>query len=115
MYEKEIAEREKFNYPPFSRLIHLTLKHQDQNLCNKAAEDLAKLLTTKLGKARVLGPEKPVIDRIRDRFLFEILVKLEKGANLKAIKDFVREQMTSISLSKDYKNIQVIVDVDFVG
>ncbi len=115
MYEKEIAEREKFNYPPFSRLIHLTLKHQDQNLCNKAAEELAKLLTTKLGKARVLGPEKPVIDRIRDRFLFEILVKLEKGANLKAIKDFVREQMTSITISKDYKNIQVIVDVDFVG
>jgi primosomal protein N' (replication factor Y) (superfamily II helicase) len=115
MYEKEIAEREKFNYPPFSRLIHLTLKHQDQNICQKAAEELAQLITSQLGKARVLGPEKPVIDRIRDRFLFEILIKLEKGANLKAIKQFVREQMTTISQSKSYKNIQVIVDVDFVG
>jgi primosomal protein N' (replication factor Y) (superfamily II helicase) len=115
MYEKEIAEREKYNYPPFSRLIHLTLKHQDQNICQKAAVELAKSLEIQLGKARVLGPEKPVIDRIRDRFLFEILIKLEKGVNLKNVKDFVREQMTNISISKTYKNIQVIVDVDYVG
>jgi primosomal protein N' (replication factor Y) (superfamily II helicase) len=115
MYEAEIHEREKYNYPPFSRLIHLTLKHQDQNLCQKAAEELAKLLEVQLGKARVLGPEKPVIDRIRDRFLFEILIKLERGANMKNVKAFVREQMTNISTSKNHKNIQVIVDVDYVG
>jgi primosomal protein N' (replication factor Y) (superfamily II helicase) len=115
MYEKEIAEREKYNYPPFSRLIHLTLKHQDQNICQKAAVELAKSLEIQLGKARVLGPEKPVIDRIRDRFLFEILIKLEKGVNLKNVKEFVREQITNISISKTYKNIQVIVDVDYVG
>jgi primosomal protein N' (replication factor Y) (superfamily II helicase) len=115
MYDKEIGEREKFNYPPFSRLIHLTLKHQDQSICLKAAQELTQLLTNQLGKARVLGPEKPVVDRIRDRFLFEILLKLEKGVNLKTIKQFVREQMTTISQSKNYKNIQLIVDVDFVG
>jgi primosomal protein N' (replication factor Y) (superfamily II helicase) len=115
MYVTEIGEREKFNYPPFSRLIHLTLKHQDQNVCEKAAIDLAKLLYVNLGQARVLGPEKPVIDRIRDRFLFEILIKLEKGANLKTIKEFVRAQMTNITTSKLYKNVQVIVDVDYVG
>lgn len=115
MYEKEIAEREKYNYPPFSRLVHLTLKHQDQNICQKAAAELAKSLEIQLGKARVLGPEKPVIDRIRDRFLFEILIKLEKGVNLKSVKEFLREQMTNISISKAYKNIQVVVDVDYVG
>ncbi len=115
MYEKEIAEREKFNYPPFSRLIHLTLKHQDQNLCEKAALELAKCLETQLGKARILGPEKPVVDRIRDRFLYEILIKLEKGVNLKAIKEYIRLQMTNIYISKSYKNIQVIVDVDYIG
>ena len=115
MYDKEIAEREKFNYPPFSRLIHLTLKHQEQNICEKAARELALNLELQLGKARVLGPEKPVIDRIRDRFLFEILIKLERGANLKNIKTFVREQMLNISLSKNYKNIQVVVDVDYMG
>ncbi len=115
MYQKEIKEREKYNYPPFSRLIHLTLKHQDQNTCQKAATELALNLEKHLGKARVLGPEKPVIDRIRDRFLFEILIKLEKGVNLKNVKEFVREQMINTSQSKTYKYVQVIVDVDFVG
>ncbi len=115
MFEKEIAEREKYNYPPFSRLIHLTLKHQDQNICQKAAIQLAKSLEVQLGNSRIFGPEKPVIDRIRDRFLFEILIKLEKGVNLRSIKEFVRSEMTNISISKDYKNIQVIVDVDYMG
>ncbi len=115
MYTKEIAEREKYNYPPFSRLIHLTLKHQDQSNCKKAAEELAQNLEKQLGKARILGPEKPIIDRIRDRFLFEILIKLEKGVNLKTVKEFVREQMISTSQSKSFKNVQVIVDVDYVG
>ncbi len=115
MYHFEIAERQKFLYPPFGRLIQITLKHQDQNHCYLAAHKLYTALEAQLGKSRVLGPDKPVVERIRDRFLFEILVKLEKTASPKKVKEFLTEQIIDLGAGKEFKQVQVIVDVDFVG
>ena len=112
LYNDEIKERENFQYPPFSRLIRLTVKHIDQPDAKKAAEFLAQKLAEKLSKQRVLGPEKPMVERIRNQFLFEIMIKLEKSLNLQAAKAFVAEEVQNIRLSKDFKGISVVVDVD---
>jgi primosomal protein N' (replication factor Y) (superfamily II helicase) len=112
MYRDEIKEREDFQYPPFSRLIRLTIKHIDQPDAEKAATFLANKLAEKLSKQRVLGPEKPMVERIRNQFLFEIMIKLEKTLNLQAAKAFVAEEVQNIRLSKDFKGISVVVDVD---
>jgi primosomal protein N' (replication factor Y) (superfamily II helicase) len=115
MYFAEITERERYLYPPFGRLIHITLKHQEQPRCLAAATALAAALASQLGPARVLGPDKPVVDRIRDRFLFEILIKLEKAANMRSVKAFLQDQISHTYTNKDLKNVQIIVDVDFMG
>jgi primosomal protein N' (replication factor Y) (superfamily II helicase) len=112
LYKDEIKEREDFQYPPFSRLIRLTIKHIDEPNAKKAAEFLANQLAEKLSKARVLGPEKPMVERIRNQFLFEIMIKLEKTLNLQAAKAFVAEEVQNIRLSKEFKGISVVVDVD---
>jgi primosomal protein N' (replication factor Y) (superfamily II helicase) len=112
LYKDEIKEREDFQYPPFTRLIKLIIKHIDEPMAEKAAIELSNKLSNKLSKQRVLGPEKPLVERIRNQFLFEVMIKLEKTLNLKAAKEFIAEEVLNIRLSKDFKGVSVVVDVD---
>ncbi len=112
LYEKELPERLKFNYPPFTRLIRLIVKNENELLVEEAAQVLADNLREKLG-SRVLGPEAPLVNRIRNQFLKEILIKLEKeNVNLKLIKDQIREEIQKILLTKKFKQVYTVVDVD---
>jgi primosomal protein N' (replication factor Y) len=113
MYADEIAEREKFNYPPFTRLIKVTVKHVDEGTSSRAAKVLAEKLTAHLGASRVLGPQPPLVERVRNQFLFDILIKLEREKiNFKAAKSFIQEKVIDILTDKTLKSIQVIIDVD---
>ncbi len=113
MFEQEMEERKKFHYPPFTRMIKLTVKHVLQKTGEEAAMILAERLREKLGSSRVLGPESPLINRIRGQYLKDIILKLEKeNFNLKAAKDLIREQMQAVTLLKPYKQVSIVVDVD---
>jgi primosomal protein N' (replication factor Y) len=112
-YAEEILEREKYNYPPFARLIKLTVRHREKEIAKEAAQHLAELLREQLGKPRVLGPESPLIDRVRNQYLKQILIKLEKEKiNLKAVKTFIAAQCQQVSLMKQFKSVQIVIDVD---
>lgn len=112
-YEQEIAERESYQYPPFTRLIRLTVRHEEALTTEKSAKALVAILTQKLGVTRVLGPQQPLVNRIRNRYLMHILIKVErKGSNLRAIKDFITKSMSEVVAQARYKNVQVIPDVD---
>jgi primosomal protein N' (replication factor Y) len=114
-YTHEIAERDSYFYPPFTRIISITLKHEDADKAEKAAHWLAGKLLEKLGQARVLGPEKALIERIRNKFLFDIILKLEKDKlNIKAAKGFLREMIDALHQTKEHKDVDVVVDVDAV-
>ena len=113
MYEEEIKEREEFYYPPFTRLIKLITKHPEQETALKAAKLLASALTEKMGVSRVLGPEPPLVERVRNQYLFEILIKLEREkVNFKAAKQFILEKVTDILTDKTLKGANVVIDVD---
>lgn len=113
MYADEIEEREKFHYPPFTRLIKVTVKHVDEATSSKAAKILADKLTANLGASRVLGPQPPLVERVRNQFLFDILIKLEREKiNFKAAKSFIQEKVIDILTDKTLKSIQVVIDVD---
>ncbi|MCY7350732.1 MAG: primosomal protein N', partial [Cytophagaceae bacterium] len=112
LFDDEIREREAYRYPPFTRLIKLTIKNPEQHLAKKAAETLCARLADSLTKERVLGPETPLVERIRNQFLFEILIKLERNLNLKTIKPFIAEQVEALITEKPFKSVGVVVDVD---
>lgn len=113
MYETEVVERKNFGYPPFTRLIKLTTKHEDSEIARTAAMKLVDLLTKPLGKSRVLGPEAPLVNRIRNRFLFDILIKLEREkVNFRAVKSLIQEYVNEIQSHKDWKQVQIVIDVD---
>lgn len=113
MYRTEITERSNFGYPPFTRLIKLTVKHEDSATALDVAGILTRILTEQLGKTRVLGPEAPLVNRVRNRFLFDILIKLEREkVNFRAVKSLIQESVNEILSDKTRKHIQVVIDVD---
>jgi primosomal protein N' (replication factor Y) len=112
LYAEEIQEREGYHYPPFSRLIKIMIKHVDAPIVEQAAKEMGQALKIKFGHGRVLGPEKPLIERVRNQFVMEILIKIEKGLALANFKTLLRDQLDEIKASKIFKGVTVVVDVD---
>ena len=114
-YEKmvadELLERNKFHFPPFYRLIKLTLKHKDYNILGDGAFHLAKELKQALG-SRVLGPESPLVARVRNLFLKDILIKIEREASIRNAKKIISEHINNFKNTKEYKSVYVHIDVD---
>jgi primosomal protein N' (replication factor Y) len=111
MYQSQLVEREKFNYPPFCRIVQLSLRHVNADLLNKAADELVKTLRALFGK-RVLGPEYPTVSRIRNQYLKNILLKFEKGIPLPKAKEEIRNAIIKLNAQPDYKPVRVVIDVD---
>ncbi|GAB3789732.1 primosomal protein N' [Spirosoma horti] len=113
LYEEELQERQNFNYPPFCRLIKLTVRHTDRAISQQAASRLATELTDALGSSRVLGPEEPLVERIRNQFLYDILIKIEREkVNMKAVKTFIQDRINDILTDKGLRQVSIVTDVD---
>lgn len=110
-YESEILERKNYFYPPFYKIIEITLKHKDENTLNLAAIELANSMKS-LFKERVLGPEFPVVRRIHNLYLKRITLKIERSANDKKVKLRLQEMIDAFYASPSHKSVRVIVDVD---
>ncbi len=112
-YQTEIGERTKYKYPPFFRLINIILKHKDYQTCQKAARAFHLLLSNEFGTERTLGPQEGMIARIRNMYLWEILIKFErKKVNLTKVKDIILKKSLELKQEKEFRNIRLIFDVD---
>jgi primosomal protein N' (replication factor Y) len=111
-FNREIMERKAFEYPPYSRLITITLKHKKPDTLNYGAKIFAGFLKDKLGK-RVKGPAVPFVGRIRGYYLLDVLLKVEPKANvLKAAKEAILEAGSKMHKERGYSTIRINVDVD---
>src|SRR5690606_35979917 len=111
MYKWELEERKKFNYPPFCRLIAFTLRHKDIDLLNEGALHFGKLLRGKFCD-RVLGPEFPLVARIRSLYNKKLLLKIEKEASVSAVKKEVHGIMSDFAQRPYFKTIRILADVN---
>lgn len=112
MYEMEISQRGQFAYPPFYRLVKITLKHKKQNTVIRAAEQLAAQLQPALKKF-IVGPAAPLIGRLRNYYLMELLVKLPRDTHqITRIKDLLKEQFAKLQTDKQFRSVIIIPDVD---
>lgn len=109
----ELIERNDFHYPPFYRMITITLKSKDRQNVWKAASDMGSWLTRDLQKDRVLGPVSAPIGRIRNMYLVQIHIKLEKkGMNIAAIKEYLRSTKDTLLALPTFKGVLIQFDVD---
>lgn len=107
----QLRERQMFNYPPFSRLIRITLRHISPERLAKAASQLGVELRSKFG-GRVLGPVTPLVDRIRQEYIVQIIIKIENGASFSRAKEIVSDHLTALQKSPTTKGLTTICDID---
>lgn len=112
MYKQELTERQTFEYPPYFRLIKLTLKHRDFEKLRDGSMWLYQSLKNTLGLP-VLGPEEPPVSRIRNEYIRTILVKIPINKNLKTVKSVISKNLNSFDAIAQYRSIKVGVNVDF--
>jgi len=110
-YDAEILERTNFFYPPFYKMIELTLKHKDEQLIEKAAAELATELRS-VFKERVIGPEFPIVRRIQNLYLKTIKLKIERDAPDKKVKERLQQLIDAFYSVPLNKSIRITVDVD---
>lgn len=111
MYNQELYERKNYLYPPFYKIIKITIRHKEQSYTDTAADMLAKKLIEKLGN-RILGPEYPSIKRVNNMYLKNITIKFERDASAKKVKDFIKETLNELMQNTNFKSARVKIDVD---
>jgi len=107
----QLNERKQFNYPPFCRLIKITIKHKKSTSLDQYTENLAIHLRKSFNN-RVLGPEYPYISRIRNYYHKNILLKIEKDASIVKAKKILITILNLFKNRQNDKSIRIIVDID---
>jgi len=110
-YAAEIADRSRYAYPPFTKVINIYLKNKDNMTCDRAAVTFSMALRNVFGE-RVLGPEKPFVSRVATWYIQSIMLKIEAGASMKKVKDILRQTLASIAMNHDIKTSIIYYDVD---
>ncbi|WP_143305239.1 replication restart helicase PriA [Chitinophaga vietnamensis] len=112
MYDAEIAERQQFGYPPFYRLLKITLRHKNQQIVDQAAQILASWLQPHLGP-QLVGPAAPLVARVRNNYLQEMLIKLPRETRVIAhTKQVLREYFIQLLAEKRFRSVTIVPDVD---
>ncbi|OJW72256.1 MAG: primosomal protein N' [Candidatus Amoebophilus sp. 36-38] len=114
MYEKELLERQKFRYPPYVRLIKITCQHPSESLVKESGRYLTQQLHQFLDVDSILGPQAPLIAKLKNQFRMDIWIKLAKSTDqlLLAIKEQIQEATKRLLTQKPYRQVRVIFDVD---
>jgi primosomal protein N' (replication factor Y) len=110
-YETEIQERKLFFYPPYYKIIDLTLRNTDELKLNAASQNLVDKLRP-VFKERVIGPEFPLIKRIQNFYIKEIKIKIEKDAPERKVKQKIQEIIDLFYAEPSNKSTRLSIDVD---
>ena len=111
MFLDQLEDRRIYKYPPYCRIIKLTLKHKDYNKVNNGAEWFAISLR-RVFKANVLGPEFPVVSRIRNQYHKNILLKIPQNQSLVKTKSVINKIKTTFLSTTDYRAVKLLINVD---
>jgi len=112
MYKEQLYDRQIYKYPPYFRIIKLTLKHRDFDKLKEGSMWLYQVLSQNLSMP-VLGPEEPAISRIRNEYIRTILIKIPQNLPLGGTKKTIQKMLNSFEAVAQYRAIKVVVNVDF--
>ena len=114
MFAEELKKRKEFFYPPFSRIIHISFKHKIKEVVERAAQVYAEAMKKNYGQY-IVGPAEPVIGRIRNQYLMELLLKLPRdGKTIIQCKKDLMEQVAILHQHKSFRSVTMVADVDAV-
>ena len=108
----ELLERKNFGYPPYVRLIRISLRHTDEDRVKKGADVLALRLRQRFGAERIIGPDTPPLYKVNDLFHLQLLLKFEREISPSKYKATLLEDIEDFSSDPRWKRLRVKVDVD---
>ncbi len=111
MFDSQITERRVFRYPPYFKMIDITMRHCDKGLLDEAASRFVAKLRQQLGD-RVMGPEYPSVPRVRNQYLKKILVRFAVGEPLGEGKQVILKLADELLHDKQLGRLSIIFDVD---
>ena len=111
MYDAEIKERQMMNFPPFCKIIKITLQHKDKTLLETKSMEYTRQLRKIFG-GRLFGPQTPVIEKIRNYYAKEIWIKIEKKLSYQLAKQKLREYNEEFLVKRENCTIRISIDVD---
>jgi len=112
MYKEQLYERQIYKYPPYFKLIKLTLKHRDFDKLKEGSMWLYQVMQQNF-TIPVLGPEEPPISRIRNEYIRTIMIKIPTNQSLQGTKKTIQKILNSFDVVAQYRAIKVAVNVDF--
>lgn len=110
-YQLQLQDRKEFHYPPFYRIIEFTLVSKDLDLLNYASEQFGKSLRASFAE-RVLGPEFPLVAKIRNEFHKRIILKTERDFSSQRVREILNGIVSTFRSAPDYKAVKLHIDVD---
>jgi primosomal protein N' (replication factor Y) (superfamily II helicase) len=110
-YNNELREREKYHFPPYSRLIELNVVSKDVNLVNNMSEELAKRLKGTFGKD-LLGPQFPLVSKIKNNYYKRIILKIDKSLGPQNVRHLLNQEINNLHQNFREEKFKVQVDVD---
>lgn len=111
MVSEQLAERSAFGYPPFSKLIVISMRHRDQRLLGQAATWFSDRIR-EVFASRVYGPHAPVLEKAAGESYMEIMLKIENGYSVAKAKRLLSGLLEDIASHHDYKKVFVFCDAD---
>ncbi len=111
MYSSIVAEREEFLYPPFTRLFNFTFIAKEYDLLNAASESFGDALK-KIFAHRVLGPEFPMVSRIKNEYHKQILLKVDRNYSAAQVREYLQKIILDFKTDKVFSKVRLKVDVD---
>ena len=112
MYNEQLYDRQIYKYPPYFRLIKLTLKQRDFDKLKEGAMWLYQVISQNLNMP-VLGPEEPAISRIRNEYIRMIIIKIPQNVSIGNTKKTIQKMLNSFEAVAQFRAIKVTSNVDF--
>ena len=111
-YRYELEQRKMFCYPPFAKIINIYLKHRDETVINEMAVRYSNMLR-QVFKHRVLGPEPPMVARVQNFHIRQIVLKMENEASMPKVKNILRQIYENmLNVDSRMKSVILYYDVD---
>ncbi len=113
-----LHERKEFNFPPYSRIIEITIKDLYEDRAERMAWKLGAEIRDRMEPegcgllgSPVTGPYAPSVDRIADHYIRTIRVSLKKDRNLSASKAVLKTVILNFEKSRKYDG-HITINVD---
>ena len=112
MYNEQLYDRQIYKYPPYFRIIKVTMKQRDFEKLKAGSIWLYEVMRQNL-LMPVLGPEEPVISRIRNEYIRTIIIKIPQNISIGLTKKAIQKMLNSFEAVAQFRAIKVTLNVDF--